>query len=92
MLTVASFAFAIVACKELGPAAPREDELLDGPVAGLTSAQSARHLAGDIAFNDDIFTPKTGLGPVFVASSCGSCHLGDGKGHPFTTLIRFGHR
>lgn len=91
MLTVASFAFAIVACKELGPAAPREDELLDGPVAGLTSAQSARHLAGDIAFNDDIFTPETGLGPVFVANSCGSCHLGDGKGHPFTTLIRFGH-
>jgi len=25
-----------------------------------------------------------------VANSCGSCHPGDGKGHPFTTLTRFG--
>jgi CxxC motif-containing protein (DUF1111 family) len=37
-----------------------------------------------------VFTPETGLGPVFVANSCGSCHAGDGKGHPFTTLTRFG--
>ncbi len=29
-------------------------------------------------------------GPLFVATSCGSCHSGDGKGHPFTTLTRFG--
>ena len=27
---------------------------------------------------------------IFVASSCASCHAGDGKGHPFTTLTRFG--
>ena len=25
-----------------------------------------------------------------MANSCGSCHAGDGKGHPFTTLTRFG--
>jgi CxxC motif-containing protein (DUF1111 family) len=25
-----------------------------------------------------------------VATSCGTCHAGDGKGHPFTTLTRFG--
>ncbi|WP_249349355.1 hypothetical protein, partial [Pseudoalteromonas phenolica] len=25
-----------------------------------------------------------------MATSCGSCHAGDGKGHPFTTLTRFG--
>jgi CxxC motif-containing protein (DUF1111 family) len=30
------------------------------------------------------------LGPLFVATSCGSCHPGDGKGHPFTSLTRFG--
>ena len=47
-------------------------------------------MRGDVAFNDDIFTAETGLGPLFVASSCGSCHPGDGKGHPFTTLTRFG--
>jgi CxxC motif-containing protein (DUF1111 family) len=33
---------------------------------------------------------SVGSGPVFVATSCGSCHLGEGKGHPFTTLTRFG--
>src|SRR5687767_3793222 len=45
---------------------------------------------GDQAFNNDIFTAANGLGPIFVATSCGSCHLGDGKGHPFTTLTRYG--
>jgi len=83
--------FFAVACSELGPAAPLEDELLDGPVEGLSTAQNAQFLAGDVAFNDEIFTPATGLGPIFVATSCGSCHAGDGKGHPFTTLTRFGH-
>lgn len=43
-----------------------------------------------MAFNDEIFTSANGLGSVFVATSCGSCHAGDGKGHPFTTLTRFG--
>ena len=43
-----------------------------------------------MAFNDEVFTSQTGLGSIFVATSCGSCHAGDGKGHPFTTLTRFG--
>ncbi|HEY5691588.1 MAG TPA: di-heme oxidoredictase family protein, partial [Cyclobacteriaceae bacterium] len=77
-------------CSNLLPSAPADNELLDGPVAGLTSEQSAVFIAGDVAFNDEIFTPQTGLGPIFVATSCGSCHTGDGKGHPFTTLTRFG--
>lgn len=80
----------MVACQKIMPSAPAEDELLDGPVEGLTYEQSQRFLLGDVAFNDEIFTPEKGLGPVFVATSCGSCHAGDGKGHPFTTLIRFG--
>lgn len=77
-------------CSDLLPSAPADNELLDGPVAGLTPGQSAVFMAGDVAFNDEIFTPQTGLGPIFVATSCGSCHAGDGKGHPFTTLTRFG--
>ena len=28
--------------------------------------------------------------PLFVSNSCISCHAGDGKGHPATSLIRFG--
>lgn len=78
------------ACQDMLPSAPANHELLDGPVDGLTSEQQAQFLAGDIAFNDDVFTPEKGLGPFFVATSCGSCHAGDGKGHPFTTLTRFG--
>jgi CxxC motif-containing protein (DUF1111 family) len=46
-------------------------------------------LRGDVAFNE-VFTKETGLGPLFVSTSCASCHAGDGKGHPFTTLTRFG--
>lgn len=79
-----------LSCEDLIPAAPEENELLDGPTDGLSKAESAIFLAGDIAFNDEVFTSETGLGPLFVATSCGSCHAGDGKGHPFTTLTRFG--
>ena len=80
----------IQACSKLEPAVPADDTLLDGPVEGLSYDQNRQFLNGDIAFNDEIFTSQTGLGPVFVATSCGSCHAGDGKGHPFTTLTRFG--
>lgn len=80
----------LAACSKLAPSAPNENELLDGPIEGLTLDQMQIHLKGDLAFNDEIFTIDNGLGPIFVASSCGSCHAGDGKGHPFSTLTRFG--
>ncbi len=80
----------LFSCKKIMPKAPPDDELLDGPVEGLTTEETKQFLAGDIAFNDDVFTAQNGLGPLFVANSCGSCHAGDGKGHPFTTLTRFG--
>lgn len=81
-----------IACEKTLPPLPAEDELLDGPVEGLDADGQLRFAAGDAAFNDEVFTAATGLGPLFVATSCGSCHAGDGKGHPFTTLIRFGQR
>jgi CxxC motif-containing protein (DUF1111 family) len=81
---------AIMACKKMLPGLPSDDSILDGPIEGLTNDQNAIFLRGDIAFNDEVFTSTTGLGPMFVATSCGSCHAGDGKGHPFTTLTRFG--
>lgn len=77
-------------CEEFEPAAPDDASLLDGPIAGLTASENLQFVRGDIAFNDQVFTPETGLGPLFVANACGSCHPGDGKGHPFTTLTRFG--
>jgi CxxC motif-containing protein (DUF1111 family) len=80
----------VAGCENFEPAAPASENLLDGPVEGLSEFENIRFLRGDAAFNDQIFTPETGLGPLFVANSCGSCHPGDGKGHPFTTLTRFG--
>ncbi|MCD6067425.1 MAG: thiol oxidoreductase [Bacteroidetes bacterium] len=77
-------------CKKIMPEAPEENELLDGPVDGLSSQEKIQFLKGDVAFNDEVFTSQTGLGPLFVANSCGTCHAGDGKGHPFTSLTRFG--
>jgi CxxC motif-containing protein (DUF1111 family) len=82
--------FFTIACEEVIPEAPAENELLDGPMEGLSHAEQAQFLKGDIAFNDEVFTAENGLGPIFVATSCGSCHAGDGKGHPFTSLTRFG--
>lgn len=85
-----SILFASQACDEIIPELPADEETLDGPAEGLSHAEQARFLAGDIAFNDEIFRAENGLGPLFVAASCGSCHAGDGKGHPSTTLVRFG--
>lgn len=65
-------------------------DVLDGVVPGLSAEQNRRHIMGDLSFNDEVFTSANGLGPLFVASSCGSCHPGDGRGHPSTALIRFG--
>ena len=90
IIVIAFFLTGIIACQKLLPNAPADDEILDGPVPGLTPEQNAVFLKGDIAFNDDVFTTTTGLGPIFVATSCGTCHAGDGKGHPFTMLTRFG--
>ncbi len=64
-------------------------QVLDGPIEGLSHEEMSRFLRGDVAFSE-VFTRETGLGPTFVATSCISCHAGDGKGHPFTTLTRFG--
>lgn len=84
------FIAAGIACEKILPDAPADDEVLDGPVEGLSPEQLNQFIRGDIAFNDEVFNSTTGLGPIFVATSCGTCHAGDGKGHPFTTLTRFG--
>ena len=90
ILLLTLLASMMAACSKLMPAVPADEELLDGPVTGLSSEELARFLAGDVAFNDEIFHTGNGLGPLFVATSCGACHFGDGPGHPFTTLTRFG--
>ena len=91
-LILASFAaigIVISSCEKLLPKAPEANETLDGPIDGLTSEQLIQFAAGDEAFGN-VFHTGNGLGPVFVATSCATCHATDGKGHPFTSLTRFG--
>lgn len=90
VISLISIIAVLVSCNKLLPGAPADDSILDGPIEGLTPEQTRIFLRGDVAFNDDVFSATNGLGPMFVATSCGSCHAGDGKGHPFTTLTRFG--
>jgi CxxC motif-containing protein (DUF1111 family) len=90
MGTLIAIVLAALACEKMLPKAPADDAILDGPIEGLTGEQHQLFIRGDVAFNDDVFTTANGLGPLFVSTSCGSCHAGDGKGHPFTTLTRFG--
>ncbi len=79
----------IVSCEDAMTPAPEENELLDGPIEGLTTAQQIQFLSGDEAFGD-VFTIEKGLGPIFVANQCASCHPGDGRGTPFVRFTRFG--
>ncbi|HET8624018.1 MAG TPA: di-heme oxidoredictase family protein [Gemmatimonadales bacterium] len=79
----------LAACGALLPSAPSDDEVLDGPIEGLSAAQLAVFAEGDEEFNRT-FGAEEGAGPMFVASACGSCHVGDGKGHPVFNLTRFG--
>jgi CxxC motif-containing protein (DUF1111 family) len=88
----ASVAFLVLACDSNKPAptalAPSADQAfsrvvsavrLGEPLAGLTGAQRAQFEAGSDVFNR-VFTPKTGLGPVFNANSCATCHASGGAG------------
>lgn len=78
------------ACGEpLMPGAPDAATTLDGPIDGLTGVQAAAHARGDTEFGRT-FTHTSGLGPIFVAPACTSCHVGDGRGHPLFNLTRFG--
>ena len=76
-------------CGDILTETPASEELLAEPIPGLTGSQLNAHVIGDEEFGA-IFTPEQGLGPIFVSNSCESCHIGDGKGHPITTLTRFG--
>ncbi len=79
----------IAGCELLTPDAPESNQVLDGPVEGMTPGQVRLHILGDEEFARR-FAISDGLGPIFVATSCEQCHVGDGKGHPSFNLQRFG--
>ncbi len=89
LIVVTLAAASLAGCDAVLPGAPDQDRVLAGSVAGLSREQEAAHLAGDAEFNR-IFGVADGLGPIFVAQACASCHVGDGKGHPVFNLTRFG--
>jgi CxxC motif-containing protein (DUF1111 family) len=89
LLTLALLLPPLAGCDLLAPGAPAPSEVLDGTIEGLTAQQVRQHLAGDGEFGRS-FSVADGLGPIFVATSCEQCHVGDGKGHPVFNLTRFG--
>lgn len=76
-------------CDVLMPDLPDDDQVLDGTIEGMTPSQVRQHIAGDGEFGRR-FAVADGLGPIFVATSCEQCHVGDGKGHPTFNLTRYG--
>lgn len=89
MWIIAVLSFSAASCDIFLPPAPRAEETLAEPLEGLTEAQQATHIQGDTEFARS-FGVADGLGPMFNAPSCESCHISDGKGHALTTLTRFG--
>lgn len=85
----ALFVVALGGCDILMPDLPPDDQLLDGTIEGMTPSQIHQHIAGDEEFGRR-FAVADGLGPIFVATSCEQCHVGDGKGHPAFNLRRYG--
>ena len=80
---------AATACDTFAPDGPPQEQLLDGTIEGMPAGQLRQHLVGDEEFARR-FNVEDGLGPIFVATSCEQCHVGDGKGHPVFNLTRFG--
>ena len=79
----------VAGCTTFLPDAPSGELALDGTIPGLTEQQLAVHAAGDREFGR-VFGVTEGLGPIFAAQACASCHVGDGKGHLVFNLTRFG--
>lgn len=73
----------------LFPGTPTDNEILEGPIDGLSASQHAVFVRGDGEFGRP-FAPLEGLGPLFIAQSCDACHAGDGKGHPIFDITRYG--
>jgi CxxC motif-containing protein (DUF1111 family) len=80
---------ALLGCDDVLTKAPEPSQAFDAPIEGLTNEQRAIFARGDAAFGE-VFTFRTGLGPLFNQASCERCHVGDGRGHPSVNLKRFG--
>ncbi len=62
----------------------RTSSAFSQPAPGLSDSELQRHRRGDAAFSATFVAPPAavnpGLGPLFNHTSCGACHLRDGRG------------
>lgn len=58
----------------------------DAPIAGLDATWRARFREADATF-DIAWRPSQGLGPLYIRTSCASCHEADAKGPGFVTKM-----
>lgn len=65
------------------------DEILIKPNEDLSAEELTKFQKGKDLFEHS-FALAEGLGPVFIASNCESCHFKGGKGHPFNEIVRYG--
>ena len=90
VLAVILFAlFGPAGCDALLTAPPADEDVMDGPLTGLSAEELRVFALGDAAFERP-FSPADGLGPIFNNNACGGCHSGDGRGRPDNILIRIG--
>jgi CxxC motif-containing protein (DUF1111 family) len=87
--TIGGASVVFAACGALLTEAPNDDDVMDGPVPGLTPTELAAFARGDEEFERP-FAPATGLGPIFNDVSCAACHSGDGRGRLENVLTRVG--
>ncbi|MEO6190464.1 MAG: di-heme oxidoredictase family protein [Saprospiraceae bacterium] len=81
--------FLLISCDQILPSIITADELIDRPIEGLSIEQNRLFIEGAKEF-DEVYIRETGLGPIFVSTSCSNCHSGANRGHPLTLLTRFG--
>lgn len=79
---------AVSGCAELFTEAANPRDAFDSPLPGLPRELLETFLEGDANFGI-VFTEETGLGPIFVRSSCSHCHIADGRGTPDEIVTRF---
>lgn len=89
LVLLGALGLAAAGCDVLIPEGPPAEDVLDGPLPGLTGPELAAFIRGDEAFGRS-FAPSEGLGPIFNNVSCASCHSADGRGRPENALVRFG--
>jgi len=88
-LSLVTLVVGVIACTKFEPTAPSANTVMNLPFDDLSPAENALFNLGAEEF-DEHYTSQTGLGPLYVSTSCASCHAEDNRGHLSLALTRFG--